>query len=197
MRWRIMFVLLFAALLPLALAGFGSWIVFGKLLESKSLEQMETEVKGHALVIDAYLTEQLHLLRLIAESHSLEDFTRPGEIRTMFDDLNRSSDDGFVDLGVIDMDGRHLAYVGPYDLKDRNYIKADWFKEVNLKGEFISDVFMGFRQIPHCIVAVKITEGGRPWILRATINSERFDTLVKTEEAGNAGDAYIVTCWIK
>ena len=59
-----------------------------------------------------------------------------------------------TDLGVIDSDGRHLAYIGPYDLMSKNYSEALWFREVMQKGIYISDMFMGFRQEPHFVIAV-------------------------------------------
>ena len=192
LRWRILAVLLFAALLPLALAGFGSWIVFGKLLEQKSLNQMGTLVESHAEAIEAHLSEQLRLLRFMAESHSFDEFSRPEHLKKLFYDLNRSTMGGFVDLGIIDLEGRHLVYVGPYDLEDRNYRNTDWFKEVNIKGDYISDIFLGYRQVPHCIIAVKTTQGNPSWILRATINSVQFDALVKTGTLGEGSNAYIV-----
>jgi len=192
LRWRILAVLLFAALLPLALAGFGSWIVFGKLLEQKSFEQMRILVESHAEAIETHLAEQLRLLRLMAESHSIDKFSQAEYLKKLFYDLNRLTMGGFVDLGVIDLEGRHLAYVGPYDLQDRNYRDADWFKEVNIKGDYISDIFLGYRQVPHCIIAVKTTEGNRSWILRATIKSVQFDALVKTGILEEGTNAYIV-----
>ena len=72
------------------------------------------------------------------------------------------------DLSVIDQDGKHLAYVGPYDLMDKNYSQTFWFKTVMEKGIYISDMFMGFRKVPHFIIAVARQEGeksgscGRP-----------------------------------
>ena len=193
LRWRIVFVLLLAAMLPLALAGFGSWIVFGKLLEQKSLEQMRSLVKGHANAIEAHLSEQLRLLELGAASYSLDDLARPDRLQKLYNDLNSSSDEGFVDLGVIDSEGKHRAYVGPYDLQDRNYREAAWFKEVLVRGRYISDVFLGFRQVPHCIIAVRTIDGSRSWILRGTINSAKFDALVQTGSLGGDADAYLVS----
>jgi len=192
LKWRIVIVLLFAALIPLALAGFGSWVVFGRLLERKSLEQMKIMVSSHAGAIEAHLSEQLHLLDLMAESHSLDEISREENLRKLFNNLNQVTDGGFIDLGVIDSRGKHLAYVGPYDLRDRNYRDADWFREVNIKGEYISDVFLGFRRVPHCIIAVKIADEDRSWILRATVSSAKFDSLVKAGTPGAGSDAYIV-----
>jgi len=192
LRWRIVIVLLVAALLPLALAGFGSWIVFGKLLEDRALEQMQTTVQSHGLAIDAYLSERVNLLRLLAESNPLRDISNQERLRELLSDLNRSTGGGFVDLGVIDTNGCHLAYVGPYDLLDRNYRETDWFDEVMTREVYISDVFLGFRQVPHCIIAVKTSEGSEQWILRATINSDQFDAIVGTAVLGEYSDAYIV-----
>jgi two-component system NtrC family sensor kinase len=192
LRWRIVLVLLAAALLPLALAGFGSWVVFGELLENKALDQMRTIVQSHARAIEAYLSERVSLLQLTAESSSLDQIACKERVRELLAELNRSSGGGFVDLGVIDAQGRHLAYAGPYDLQDRNYFHTDWFSEVMVKGEYISDVFLGFRQVPHCIIAIKTATGRDVWILRATINSDQFDALVATEVLGENSDAYIV-----
>ena len=43
----------------LLLVGIGSWVVFGRLLEQKSLEQQQTVVDSHARAIDAYQTSVL------------------------------------------------------------------------------------------------------------------------------------------
>ncbi|MBM3791550.1 MAG: hypothetical protein FJW35_14545 [Acidobacteria bacterium] len=192
LRWRIVTVLLFAALLPLALTGFGSWIIFGRLLERKSVESMENTVLNHAHAIEAYLDESVHLLQLLVETNSIEELSTAGRLQELSVFLNRTTGGRFVDLGVIDADGRHLAYAGPYDLQDRNYREADWFEEVMIRGVFVSDVFLGFRQFPHCIIAVKASQGLRPWILRATINSERFEVFVRTGDLGEGSDAFIV-----
>ena len=192
LRSRIVAVLLAVSLLPLCLVGVGSWIVFGRLLEQKSFELQRTIVEGHSRAIESYLSERLNSLRLIVSTSTLGDLIDSSNLRHHFDILSRTSHDGFVDLGVIDSDGQHLAYVGPYDLMGRNYRQADWFKQVMTEGTYISDVFLGFRQVPHCIIAVKNSQGDRSWILRATINSDQFDQMVRTGMLGETGDVFIV-----
>ncbi|MDP8228027.1 MAG: cache domain-containing protein, partial [Candidatus Electryoneaceae bacterium] len=189
---RIITALLTVSLLPLFLMGVSAWFVFGRLLEQKSLEMQRSVVESHARSIEAYLDEHLHLLQLVAESNTLQEITDSNRLDDLFADLNRSSGGGFVDAGVIDENGQHLAYLGPYKLLDKNYFESDWFEEVMIKGVYISDVFLGFRQVPHCIFAVKTESGGNTWILRATINSDQFDALVRTDVLGKTGDAYIV-----
>jgi len=189
---RIVAVLLFVSLVPLCLVGIGAWVVFGQLLEQKSLEIQKSTVENHARSIEAYLDENLHLLQLLAESNTLLELQDGKRLSELFTDLDLSSSGGFVDIGVIDKNGQHLAYVGPYDLKNRNYSEADWFEEVMVMGVYISDVFLGFRQVPHCIFAIKTENKDEPWILRATINSEKFDTIVKTGMLGETGETFIV-----
>jgi len=60
------------------------------------------------------------------------------------------------------------------------------------EGSYVSDVFMGFREVPHFIIAIKRQDETRSWILRATINSEQFASLVRTGPLGMTGDAFIV-----
>jgi len=192
LRWRIIAVLLLAALIPIALAGFGSWVVFGNLLEDKSLELMRSMVQGQAASIESYLQQRLRLLQLAARSHSLADLSQPYKVERLLEELNQSSDRGFVDLGVIDSAGNHVAYHGPYNLADRNYRGADWFREVMVSGTYMSDVFLGFRQVPHCIVAIKVVDDAGTWLLRATINSVQLDRLVQSGALGESADAYIV-----
>ncbi len=192
LRWRIISVLLIASLLPLAIAGFGAWIVFGSLLEQKALERMQTVVRSHAQAIEQHLTERKHLLKMTAESNSLIEISQKEKARELLDNLNEVTSGSFVDLGVIGESGNHLVYIGPYDLEARNYADAPWFKEVMSRGSFVSDVFMGFRNVPHCVIAVRTSKNGVTWILRATINSEKFNSLVQSHNLGKNSDAYIV-----
>ncbi len=108
----------------------------------------------------------------------------------VFPAVNRSGVLG--DLGVIDAQGNHLTYVGPYrrQLAGKNYRDAAWFLETMRSGRYVSDVFTGYRDEPHFVVAV--TDAGRTWVLRATINSALFNALLAGVEVGPDGDAYII-----
>lgn len=192
LRWRILVTLLTVSLLPLVVAGLGGGNILGELLEQKALEQMRIIVQGHAKAIETTLSNRMHLLQLLANSHSIDVISNTNKLQGFLSDLNQSSDGGFIDLGVIDIDGNHLAYVGPYELQDKNYSQTDWFKEVIVSGVYVSDVFLGFRQVPHCIIAVKGMKEQKPWVLRATINSQQFDELVKTGFYGKMNDVYII-----
>ena len=69
---------------------------------------------------------------------------------------------------------------------------TDWFHEVMATGVHVSDVFLGFRKVPHFIIAVMVREKNRSWILRATIDSDIIDNIVRAAWIGKKGDAFII-----
>ncbi|MBD3297091.1 MAG: two-component sensor histidine kinase, partial [candidate division Zixibacteria bacterium] len=97
-----------------------------------------------------------------------------------------------VDLGVVDKTGRQVAYAGPFNLGGADYSNADWFKEAMDREWYISDVFQGLRELPHFIVAVRRVEDGRPWILRATVDFDAFNSIVRNIRIGATGFAFII-----
>jgi two-component system NtrC family sensor kinase len=98
----------------------------------------------------------------------------------------------FTDLSVIDDEGRHRAYVGPFDLLAKNYKEAPWFKAVKERAVYVSDVFEGFRKEPHFVIAVRQARGEGFWILRATVDTAYFDRMVTEVLSHRKGDAFVV-----
>jgi len=172
--------------------GIGAWFVFGRLLEVKSVQLQKTVVESHAAAIDNYLSERLNSLRFIANSLEKQDIRNQNTLQDIFNNINNYSDNSFQDLGIIGIEGEHLAYIGPYDLLRCNYKNEDWFRHVLAESVYISDVFPGFRKIPHIIIAVKVIKDADTWILRATINSDKFDRIVQTVNLGETGETFII-----
>jgi two-component system, NtrC family, sensor kinase len=179
------------SLVPLLLVGWGINLHYTRFAKERMLNYLQTQVEHHKKIIELFLAENSAKLQLIAQSHSLDFLTRASNLSDIFEMINR---DFLVitDLGVIGSDGRHLAYIGPYDLMSKNYSETFWFKEVMEKGLFISDMFMGFRKEPHFIIAVTRLENDRTWILRATINTDVFRSLVENVRIGKTGEVYLL-----
>ena len=139
-----------------------------------------------------FFDERISQLVTMAHTHSLKQLADENYLNRVFNIMQTRSK-SYIDIGVIDQEGNHLAYVGPYpELKGVNYQKEDWFQSVMSGGVYISDVFLGFRKYPHFIIAVMTREGNQTWILRATINSEIIDQVVRAGQIGKKGDAFIV-----
>jgi two-component system NtrC family sensor kinase len=193
LRWRLTPLLIGASVLPLAVVGLGGWVVFRGLLADRVEEHLRTIVLDHAHTVDLFLAERLKALRLITESYGEMQLKDPAILRRVFEVLNSTYEQSFQDLGLIDDQGQHISYIGPYRLLGQNYSRAEWFHHVRDQGRYISDVFLGVRKVPHFIMAVRHNQGGgRFWVLRASINSEVFDRLVARVTVGSNGDCYLL-----
>ena len=164
---------------------------FARIYREKVDEQLRYRASTHGNAVDVFLSERTAVLSVIADTHSLDYMLQPGNLASLLEAMNLRVG-GFVDLGVMDGAGRHLAYAGPYRLLGLNYSDQPWFAQVMTRGLYVSDVFMGYRKIPHFIIAVRHQEKDRIWILRATIDSDVFTRLVRGAQVGRTGDAFLV-----
>ena len=188
-----LFLLIGSALGTLAVVGVAAWMILAQLIAERAEDHLHTIVSDHAATIDLFLNERLMALNLVARLHSREELSNSASLREVLNSLNLSYADSYGDLGIINDQGNHLAYVGPFDLAGRNYRDAPWFQRMRTEDHYISDVFLGFRNVPHFIMAVRHDEpDGTYWVLRASINSERFDELVSRGWKGATGDCFIL-----
>jgi two-component system, NtrC family, sensor kinase len=188
---RMTLVGLVVALLPLNLLGVGIYYYFVSANQEKLKEEMLVRAVNRAEAIELFLAERTAVLEVLAHSGQLARLSDQRELTKALQVLNRRTST-FLDLGVIDASGNHRSYVGPYPLQNQNYRDAEWFQQVMLRGVHVSDVFLGVRKVPHFVIAVKQEDEGETWILRATIDSEVFNRLVRSAQVGLSGDAYIV-----
>ena len=141
---------------------------------------------------ELFLTERLSAVSFIASAYSFQELADQKTLNRIFR-VMKSEFGGFVDLGLIDASGLQVSYVGPYNLSGKMYKDHDWFQEVLVRGEHISDVFMGYRKFPHFVIAVRSqNDAGDSWILRATIDTETFNRLIASMGLDPTSDAFIV-----
>ena len=164
---------------------------FTTSLETSTIATTKRIVEDHRHMIDSFLRERKANLEFVLYSYNFEELAEPQTLYDIFGRLQKESST-FVDLGIFNEEGVHINYQGPYRLVGRDYGEEYWFKEVIKKGSYISDIFLGFRRIPHFIIALKREEGGKTWVLRATIDTYLFNDLVKKVRIGKTGEAYIL-----
>ncbi|MCX7822291.1 MAG: ATP-binding protein [Syntrophobacterales bacterium] len=179
------------SLIPLIVLGVSLYKHFVTSYTNRVLEALRASVEERKRALDFFFEERVSQLLSIAHTHSFDQIIKAGYLDELFAVIQTRSK-YYIDIGVIDMDGNHVVYVGPYNLKGFNYRETEWFQAVSMQGVYISDVFMGFRKIPHFIIAVMKREGEKFWILRATINTELFESLVLAARKGRYGDAFLV-----
>ena len=139
-----------------------------------------------------FLEERRYALDFIVNSHTYEQLSDPQQLTDILGSLKKTMG-GFVDLGVIRASGEQLCYVGPYDLQGKNYTGEAWFEEVLDRGLYISDVFLGFRAVPHLVIAVKhVQPDGSFYVFRATLDTTRFNQVLSQIELIGQGDMFLV-----
>ncbi|PLX49355.1 MAG: two-component sensor histidine kinase [Desulfobacteraceae bacterium] len=189
---RILFTcMILVPLVPFILALGTGYYFFTTSLENNTIASMKRIVGDHRQMIESFLEERKHDLDFILYSYTFEDLSQSENLDTVFDHLQRESQ-AFVDLGVFNEEGFHVAYHGPYSLKGKIYKDTDWFKEVMKHGYYISDIFLGYRQVPHFIIALAKEDAGKKWVIRTTIDTVTFNNIVKGIRIGKTGEAYIL-----
>jgi two-component system, NtrC family, sensor kinase len=182
--------LILVTVLPLVVIGAANFYLFYSLNRSIVIEQHANFLRHHKESIQSFLANLTAEVASIANQYSLADL-QAGDLERVFQVIRQQAG-VFTDVGIIDAAGNHLKYVGPYDLAGRNYSGTDWFKRVVNDGTYVSDVFLGFRGVPHFVIAVKRNDGASFWIVRATVNTEYFSRLVDATRIGRTGETFIV-----
>jgi two-component system, NtrC family, sensor kinase len=104
-------------------------------------------------MIESFLRERKADLGFVISSYRFEELSDPQQLYSVFKNLQEKSAT-FVDLGIFNEEGIHVAYHGPYRLVGKDYSQEDWFKQVMKQGYYVSDIFLGYRRIPHFIIAL-------------------------------------------
>jgi len=181
------------ALIPLIVITFLDYQVTQHAIESEHNLRTTRIVSNTRQAISFFLAERKSALEFIVHENSFESLNDPERLARMLENLKRSFSGGFVDLGVIDALGHQRNYVGPYALGGKDYSRQAWFTQVIDHGVHISDVFLGYRKVPHIVIAVKrILPNGSFYILRAAIGITPFEKHLSTLEMGGKGDAFMI-----
>ncbi len=194
-RLRIMLYLsmIIIFLTPLVFATGLSTVEYSKLLVQEEREQLSWNATGSQKTIEAFVHELRALVAFVASVYTYDELLDQGAASKLFVHLKEHYK-GFVDLGVIDPDGIQRVYAGPFRLQGYDYSDQDWYDKVLGDQVYISDVFMGFRKIPHFVVAVSNKMPGREesWILRLSINYATLQQYIATISTEASHDVFLL-----
>ena len=135
-------------------------------LEREMENPLYAMVRKSQASMELFLGERASTVSLIAHAYSFDDLTNEQTLNRVFLAL-KSEFQGFVDMGLVDVNGRQVAYVGPYKLKDADYAGQPWLSEAQVKGR------------------------GREWTLRVTIDTSRLERLVAAVGLMQDTDAFL------
>lgn len=180
------------AIVPLIIATGISYFQYQSAFREEQSRPMARFATNGKLALEGFIEERTAALRFVSRTRTHQDLTDSMTLAETLEDM-KASFGGFSDLGVIEADGTQLSYAGPYELEGRDYSDAPWFQEVLRRGIYVSEVFLGYRDSPHFVIASYRELGrGQGFVLRATIDTEYINRLVRTLLAQPGGDVFLV-----
>jgi len=193
LRRNIVILMMAVTIVPLTFMAAINHHLYQSGLRNEIVGPVQALVSKTKHSFELFMEERLSTIRFIASAYSFAELSDARTINRIFRTL-KTEFSGFIDLGLFDSGGTQVSYAGPYaHFLGRDYSRQDWFQEVRVRGAYISDVFTGYRELPHVAIAVQhAQEDGRSWILRATIDTDKFDALIASMGMDPGSDAFLV-----
>jgi signal transduction histidine kinase len=182
------------SLVPLFITTAINYLQYRQAIRTEAVQQISRLTLNTKRSLELFLSERRSALTFINNDRSFEELCSEESLRRIIAAMNRSLEVGaFVDLGLIDDTGEQLCYSGPYQLEGRDYSDQDWFHEVARRGTYTSDVFLGFRELPHFVIASRHERpDGGFYVLRATVDAEMLGEQVLTAGLEPTDDVFLV-----
>jgi two-component system NtrC family sensor kinase len=192
LRKNFVLIVCATAIIPLLLMAAINYYQYQSVLKEEIVQPLRRLVTSTKHTLELFLSERESTLRLLIRERSFEELSNQARLNSIFQSLKAEFPE-FVDLGLIDSAGLQRSYSGPYELKGKNYKGQDWFQEVQLRGVYVSNVFLGYRKFPHFVIAIKRdTAEGDFYLLRATIDTEKFNELISTIILRPGSDIFLI-----
>jgi two-component system NtrC family sensor kinase len=182
------------SLVPLVIMAGINYLQYQRAYRSEATQPVARLTVNIQRALEFFLQERESALRMIVNERSFAELCRGGQLDRTLRSLKKSlSQRAFVDLGLVDAQGIQRCYTGPYALAGKDYRDQDWFHRVRQHGVHLSDVFLGYRQSPHFVIAIR-HEGpaGDDYILRATLDAEMLSEQILAAGLGPKSDAFLV-----
>ena len=181
------------SLAPLVIMTVVNYYLDQKVLRVEMIHPISQHTSNTKRSLEFFIEERLSALNLIIHEKTFEELVNQKRLISIFGNM-KNSFGGFVDLGLIDEEGYQRSYVGPYDLKGKDYKDQSWFHEVSLRGLHVSNVFMGYRNFPHFVIAVKNEKAGEGfYVLRATIDADTpIQKIISPPDLRPSTDVFVI-----
>jgi signal transduction histidine kinase len=185
-------ILAVTSLAPLVLTTFINHRLIQKSVDSELVLQTDRVTSNAKRSMRFFLEERLNALRFIVNELPYYLLIDNEHLSKILGNLKLGFG-GFTDLSIIDADGGQIAYAGPFNLEGKNYKNQPWFVQSIEKDNFISEVFTGYRDIPHIIIAVRSqTAYGRNFLLRATLETQRLMSMLTSYKTNIHTDIFLM-----
>ena len=185
-------VLVATALVPLMVVTIIHYRLIQESVDSELTLRTERLTSNARRAVTFFLEERLDALRFTVNEIAYDQLTDPGHLAEILRNLKLGFG-GLIDLSVIAHTGAQVTYAGPFNLEGRDYSKQRWFIECQKRPFYVSEIFSGYRDVPHIIIAVKsFRSDGSFFIVRATLDTERLIQTLQSYETGAYAHIFLV-----
>jgi two-component system NtrC family sensor kinase len=194
LRHRLFIGLLIAFFVPLAILSLYFHFQFNVTLKESGKLHLATLAESQRNTIDLFLQERVVNIFNLFHSSYFGSPPSPDNMARALQQLLEMSD-AFVDVGFLDLTGTQAGYAGPYAyLRGKDYSRESWYQTLMQQNQnyYISDIYLGFRQKPHFTIAVKQTIEGKPCVVRATLDPDKFYRFIRTIGQGNVANSALI-----
>jgi signal transduction histidine kinase len=191
--WAIgVFLLAAAALVPLIVVTIIHYRLIQKSVDSEIILRTERVASNARRAVTFFLEERLNALIFTVNEIEYDQLTNPDHVAEVLRNLKLGFG-GLTDLSVIDHTGIQIAYAGPFKLEGKNYSNQVWFVECQKHHSYVSEIYRGYRDLPHFIVAAKsFRPDGSFFILRATLETNQLIQTLSSYRTGEHADIFLV-----
>ena len=194
LRWQ----LFVAYVTPLILLSVYFHFQYQDTLQKGIENHLRSAAENQRNTVELFIQERVANVKSAFRSLQLSDDRSSGAMRVLLAEL-RNESPTFVDVGLFDSQGILVDYCDYEDryhdlLRGKDYGSEEWYTTLLRKRReyFISDVYLGFRKKPHFIIAVRSVIDGKPWVLRASVDPERFGRFVGKSHLAEDAETFIV-----
>ncbi len=194
LRLRLKIGLLAAFSLPVVALGVYFHFQFNPTLRETGKLHLASLAESQRNTIDLFLQERV--TNIFSLFHGTEFTLNPSQqqMDRYLQGLRQTSD-AFIDVGFCNSEGVQIGYAGPFpDLYGKDYSSEDWFVAVIGRDTnyHVSDIYLGFRKKPHFTIAVKQLIDGKPHVMRATLDPDKFYMFLRNISRGKGVDSVLV-----
>jgi len=194
LRHRLSVGLLIAFLTPLAILSLYFHFQFNVTLKESGKLHLTTLAETQRNTIDLFLQERVVNIFNLFHGSYLDFPPAQEDMGKALQQLLEMSD-AFVDVGFLNERGTQIGYAGPYSyLRGKDYSKEAWYQTLMSQNQnyYISDIYLGFRQKPHFTIAVKQMVEGRAYVVRATLDPDKFYRFIRTIGQGKVANSALI-----
>ena len=194
LRRNLLVILMLITLIPLCVTTVLSYYQYHRLLKLETGNSARWSAENASLAIGAFLERLQAAIFVVTDAYSINELKNPATINLIFNDL-KSKHRGIVDLSLIGPGGIQHSYAGPYNLTGKNYSDSDWYNKALTREIFVSEVFLGFRNLPHFVVAAgtRNPEDNSYWVLRASIGIDILDRFLASVSDETIDDIFLIS----